>query len=567
MKVVYNSVSPLTLSGYGRCTAELVYRLMDDAHEVDIFAYYGLQKAEINSTLSGDRGERSVRIVGGDGTPHHPLLPGAAPGYDIIISHWDLWISSFNPQWLDSIKKPHIWWAIIDSSPLPFPIRDLMARDSLLYAVPMTEWGKQVMESCPDIDQEKIGPVIPHGIDTEEWKPLEGGIPGIPDDAEFVICSIVANQLRENIPLMVEAFAGFLESTGADAYYYIHTDPTPSGTGYFIHQVVKAVEESYQINLKERILFKASSQRYPDEFMKRVYTRSDVHLLTILGGSFEIPILEAACCETPTITTDFSGPGDVVGHGDRGLVVKPVAPHWMNLSSSKQYQLNPGDVAAALKNYYRSPQLRKEHVRKMKKWIKDNATWDLVAEKWKTLLREVEGDLHGYGRTYYAGREVDKGEWLLLQDVEGPVLEIGCGEGGFLQYLSLRGVDAVGVEVSDYAVKKCSKKGLTVWRADAEDLPFTDDTFRYAVSQHLLEHCEDPLKAVKESLRVSIYGCTHVVPGHVTYDPTHNKNHFTREDMDEIAYQLSEPGYEAMVYPEGKPLDWVLEVKHAGNKE
>jgi len=563
MRIAYNSISPLTFSGYGRCTAELVYRLLDD-HEVDVFAYYGLQKAEINTTLSGDRGEKTVKVIGGDGSVNHPLLPAAAPKYDLIISHWDLWMSSFNPQWFDSIKQKHVWWAILDSSPLPFPIRDLMTRDTMLCSIPMTEFGQKIMQDCPDIDENKVGPVISHGIDTEEWQPTEGGINGIPDDAEFVLCSVATNTMRENIPVMVEAFALFMKITEADAYYYIHTNPWPSGTGYFLHQVVKAVEEAYGVDLKKRILFKASSQRYPDEFMRQMYTRADINLLTILGGSFEIPILEAACCGTPTIVTDFSGPGEVVDHGSRGLVVQPIAPTWMNLSSSRQYQVDPRDVAQAIATYYEAPGLRRKHVRKMRNWIRENATWDIVADAWKQLLRQIEEETLSYGRPYYAGRDVDESEWKILQNVEGPVLEMGCGLGGLLLHLWMKDVEAVGVEVSDYAVQKCSERGLTVWQADAEALPFTEDTFRYAASQHLLEHCEDPLKAVMESLRVSTYGCTHIVPGHVTYDPTHKRTHFTREEIDELAYQLSDAGYEAVVYPEGITLDWVLEVKING---
>jgi len=391
MRILYNSVSPLTMSGYGRCTAELVYRLLE-WYDIDIAAYHGVQNADITVTLDGKYGPREVRIIGGDGSVWHPLLPELAPKYDVVISHFDLW---FVWQQLWQIKNGRFtWWAIVDHEPLPEPVRQCLKSPNMVKAVPMTNWAKEVMlKACEadGIDPEVVADPIPHGIDIEEWQPVKDPkIPRIPDDAEFVVCSVVANHgPRENIPTMIEAFAIFLKETGADAYYYIHADPI-SQTGYNLPQVVRACEELYGVKLKERVLFKGSKNRYPDEFLKNVYSRADVHLLTIMGGSFEIPILEAACCGTPSIVTNFSAPAEVVGYGERGLLVEPVGYLWMQLASARQAVVNPYDVAKALRIYYEDPELRKRHVRKMMEWIEKNATWDIVAEKWKKLIDEID---------------------------------------------------------------------------------------------------------------------------------------------------------------------------------
>jgi len=39
--------------------------------------------------------------------------------------------------------------------------------------------------------------------------------------------------------------------------------------------------------------------------------------------------------------------------------------------------------------YYEHPELRREHAEKMLDWIKRNATWDVVAAKWKKLLYSI----------------------------------------------------------------------------------------------------------------------------------------------------------------------------------
>ena len=407
MKIAYNSVSPTVKSGYGRCTAELVYRLLDE-HDVDIYAYYGIQQSEITVDLSGKRGVKTVRVVGGDGSIYHPILPSRQNEYDVIIAHWDLWMATFNPTWLNSIKTPIIWWAIVDHIPLPHPVRRLLQHPALLRAVPMTEWAKKLMlEACERdlIPTDIVANPIPHGVDPDEWRPVSNPkIPKVPDDAEFVVCSVVANVgMRENIPTMIEAFAIFLRETEADAYYYIHAEPLPprNSSGFNLYEVTKSIGELYGVELKDRVLFKATYARLPDEFIRNVYSRADVHLLTIMGGSFEIPVLEAACCGTPSIVTDFSGPAELVGEGEgftiriceRGIAVKPSAWVWMNLSSAKQAQVRPDDVAKALEIYYYNPNLRKKHADAMLRWIRKNATWDIVAEKWLRLLEDAEAQI------------------------------------------------------------------------------------------------------------------------------------------------------------------------------
>jgi O-antigen chain-terminating methyltransferase len=54
----------------------------------------------------------------------------------------------------------------------------------------------------------------------------------------------------------------------------------------------------------------------------------------------------------------------------------------------------------------------------------------------------------------------------LLDGLEGPVLDVGCGRGEFLTLLRERGIAASGVEVNPIAVEACREKGLTVARGD-----------------------------------------------------------------------------------------------------
>jgi SAM-dependent methyltransferase len=55
----------------------------------------------------------------------------------------------------------------------------------------------------------------------------------------------------------------------------------------------------------------------------------------------------------------------------------------------------------------------------------------------------------------------------LLRDLPGPVVDVGCGRGEFLQLLAAEGISASGVESNPVSVEAARSRGLTVERADA----------------------------------------------------------------------------------------------------
>lgn len=87
---------------------------------------------------------------------------------------------------------------------------------------------------------------------------------------------------------------------------------------------------------------------------------------------------------------------------------------------------------------------------------------------------------------------------------EGTVLDIGCGDGLFMDMLRKKGVKAVGVDISDEAVRTCTAQGLSAGVvASADALPFPDAHFEYVVMLDILEHVYDPILFLAEARRVS----------------------------------------------------------------
>jgi len=96
----------------------------------------------------------------------------------------------------------------------------------------------------------------------------------------------------------------------------------------------------------------------------------------------------------------------------------------------------------------------------------------------------------------------------MLNAISGRVLDIGCGDGIFLDKLRMKFGNSAkyyGIDVSDTAIKAARKKGFHntyVMDISEEDLPFSDNLFSYIFMVDVIEHIRDPEKVLKECYRV-----------------------------------------------------------------
>lgn len=86
------------------------------------------------------------------------------------------------------------------------------------------------------------------------------------------------------------------------------------------------------------------------------------------------------------------------------------------------------------------------------------------------------------------------------------VLDVGCGAGNHLLFLSKLGLDITGIDASPYMISRARErlgKRCTLKTGIAEDLPFDDNEFDLAVLTNTLEFLDDPLPALREAGRVA----------------------------------------------------------------
>jgi methionine biosynthesis protein MetW len=97
----------------------------------------------------------------------------------------------------------------------------------------------------------------------------------------------------------------------------------------------------------------------------------------------------------------------------------------------------------------------------------------------------------------------------IIADMIAPgsrVLDIGCGDGSLLAYLSgEKGVDGRGIEISQEGVNACVSNGLSVIQGDADtDLSnYPSDTFDYVVLSKTLHATRNPRGVLQDLVRIA----------------------------------------------------------------
>lgn len=162
-------------------------------------------------------------------------------------------------------------------------------------------------------------------------------------------------------------------------------------------------------------------------------------------------------------------------------------------------------------------------------------------------------DEASYGREYFEGiytylkkekSPVLKSFFDLLiseQKGIGKILDIGCGEGEFLEICQNTGLACFGVDISSYALKKAKSKikgELLQVDVEREKLPYSDNFFEAITSFDLLEHLKDPSLFLTEVRRIlKRDGVLFLTTPNGDYWPAGFLGHFVKDDPTHINIQ------------------------------
>lgn len=302
MEILWWSNSPTVKTGYGTQTAQVVSRIVDDGHHVEVLANYGVEGVPT-----------WWRTQFGHDVKMHPRGLDAF-SRDVMSAYWLQFQSEYPdaimvgladvfviPDDITSSVPLHVW-VPLEHTPLPPDVHHAFKRDdSITKPIAMSQFGLAQLQSS-DID----ATYIPHAIEAE-FQPTEGGgeLMGVPDDA-FVVGIVQANKgaspERKQFTTAMLAFQK-LKKAHDDAVLYIHADPI-APQSITLRNVAKT------LGLEGRVFFpdplRYRTWGYDDGDLASIYTRTDILAAASMGEGFGLTPLEAAACGTPSIVSNFS---------------------------------------------------------------------------------------------------------------------------------------------------------------------------------------------------------------------------------------------------------------------
>lgn len=100
----------------------------------------------------------------------------------------------------------------------------------------------------------------------------------------------------------------------------------------------------------------------------------------------------------------------------------------------------------------------------------------------------------------------------LSRVVKGKVLDVGCGEGSAIEYLSKCGKivnQFSGIDVADIGIERAKKRAISnaeFFLYDGVHIPFESELFDFSFSTFVFEHLTQPEQVFEEMLRVTKKG-------------------------------------------------------------
>lgn len=313
MRILWHSVAPWAPTGYGQQTGLFARRLRDLGHDVAISAVWGLGGAVLDF--------EGIPVYPSDENWGNLLLPAYAKKHraDLVITLGDVWV--LNAKVMREL--PLACWVPVDHQPCPPKVATFL-HDAGARPVAMSRFGETMLQ------EKRLDPLyVPHGIDTEIYKPLDREKIRARFSMEgcFVV-GIVANNAgglppssgppRKAFPESLIAFSQF-HRNHPDSRLYLHAEMTgkrfPGNVkpGLDLSKLI----EQFQIPVEAVMVSNQTEMEIgiDQPTMASIYNSFDVLLNPSYGEGFGITIVEAQACGTPVIVTDWTSMSELVGAG------------------------------------------------------------------------------------------------------------------------------------------------------------------------------------------------------------------------------------------------------------
>ena len=308
---------------------------------------------------------------------------------DLVFIVNDLWIQRAYWEALDDAlpETPIVSYCPVDGGPLDAEWVEALPERVELIAY--TEFGRGQLADVLSEERGSRVRVVPHGIDNETFRPLEGDGQrrarqklGLEEDA-FIVLNANRNQPRKRIDLTLEGFAAFSEGKPENVQLLLHMGTTD--VGWDVRKLAG------RLGIERRVILTGPpSGRGPsvsDEQLNWIYNASDLGLNTSGGEGWGLPALEHAAVGRAQILPRHSALAEIWNGAARFLD----APDRVTQATTLlEFHFTRSEhVAEALEELYVSDDLRKEFAdRCYSVSQRPDLDWRQIAEVWDGIFQE-----------------------------------------------------------------------------------------------------------------------------------------------------------------------------------
>ncbi len=195
----------------------------------------------------------------------------------------------------------------------------------------------------------RIGPLIPHAVDTEFFRPPGAGERArarraLGLDKSFAVGALGAHTFRKRFDLLLRAIA-LLAAGLPGTVLILHTDRAVSPEGTDLRRLAEGLGLGRS--------FRLSTRELPAAELRRLYWGLDVLVSLSEWEGFGLPAAEALACGLPVLTHGSQGPAELVPY--RELVAADSAMRMEG--GSLLLEARPETAAALLARAAREPEL------------------------------------------------------------------------------------------------------------------------------------------------------------------------------------------------------------------
>jgi glycosyltransferase involved in cell wall biosynthesis len=291
-------------------------------------------------------------------------------------------------------KTKYVLYTPIDSEPIQSDCEVLNLFDEVIT---YTEYAKAVLKPLISESIWKKIKVIPHGIDTEVFYPIENNdeisetkklIFG--RDDVFVFGSVNRNSARKDMATLMIGFAMFKHTSQADAVLYLHCNPKDRmGIDCF------RLSERLGLELGKDIFFPHSSSfdennEISESELNKIYNTFDCFITTTTAEGWGLTICEAMATKKLVVAPKHTSITEITDNGNNAFTFKFMQRAvFVNDAEKIRFISNPEEVAQVCGIVY-NLQNEEDEVKGQVNEIIENAYNHVTKWKWKDITKKFE---------------------------------------------------------------------------------------------------------------------------------------------------------------------------------